>query len=56
MRAVPMGVLILLGPGGSGKSTMLGSIMLLLIAGGEKIAIVAPTNVAATNILMRTAQ
>ncbi|PMD25506.1 hypothetical protein NA56DRAFT_437453 [Hyaloscypha hepaticicola] len=55
-RAVPMDVLILLGPGGSGKSTMLGSIMLLLIAGGEKIAIVAPTNVAAKNILMRTAQ
>lgn len=51
-----MDVLILLGPGGSGKSTMLGSIMLLLIAGGEKIAIVAPTNVAAKNILMRTAQ
>jgi pantothenate kinase-related protein Tda10 len=56
MRAVPMGVLILLGPGGSGKSTMLGSIVLLLIAGGEKIAIVAPTDVATTNILMRTAQ
>ena len=53
LRAVPYGVVILLRAGGTGKSTSVCLLILLLLAKGETIGVIRPTNVAATNLITR---
>ncbi|RDW71234.1 hypothetical protein BP6252_07797 [Coleophoma cylindrospora] len=54
LRSVSQGVLILLGFAGSGKTTFLALIMLMLVGAGKTISVTSPTNVAASNIARRT--
>ena len=50
LRRVPMGLLLTMGPAGTDKTFVLAVIILLLIATGRKISIIAPSNVASINI------
>ncbi|CZR60609.1 uncharacterized protein PAC_10505 [Phialocephala subalpina] len=54
LTKVPMGVFILLGPAGVGKSWVLAFIILLLISSNQKVSVVAPSNVAVINISDKT--
>jgi AAA domain len=50
IHRVPMGFMIILGPAGTGKSFVLAGIIMLLIAAGKKVSVIAPSNIAAINI------
>lgn len=56
LEKVPMGVLIILGPAGSGKSWMLGFTILLLIASGLTVSVIGSSNVAVINISDKTSR
>ena len=50
LRRVPMGVLLLLGPAGTGKSFAIAAVIIFKIAAGRKVSVIAPSNVAAIAI------
>jgi hypothetical protein len=50
IEKVPMGVLLILGPAGTGKSFALSGIILLKLGAGKRVSVIAPSNVAAANI------
>lgn len=55
-RRVPMGIFLIVGAAGTGKSTFVSNLMKIFAAGNKTISVTAPTNIAADRIMAKVTE